>query len=164
MIKLQGVFPPLTTCFDHAGNLYRTKVLHNVARFNDVGLAGYVVAGSTGESPLLSFDERVQVYEWVREARAEGKLLIAGTASESVSETVALVNRAADIGYDAALVLGPRYYRNLMHRPDTQSIFYRSIADSAKIPVLLYNFPNVTGYDLQSKQSPHFRSIRTLRA
>ena len=85
------------------------------------------------------------------EARAEGKLLIAGTASESVSETVVLVNRAADIGYDAALVLGPRYYRNLMHRPDTQSIFYRSIADSAKIPVLLYNFPNVTGYDLPVK-------------
>jgi 4-hydroxy-2-oxoglutarate aldolase len=148
MLKLQGVFPPLTTPFDHAGNLYRAKVLHNVSRLNEVGLSGYIVGGSTGESPLLTTEERIQVFEWVREARAEGKLLIAGTASESVAETVVIVNRAAELGYDAALVLGPRYYRNLMHRPDTQALFYRSIADQAKIPLLLYNFPNVTGYDL----------------
>jgi 4-hydroxy-2-oxoglutarate aldolase len=148
MLKLQGVFPPLTTPFDHAGNLYRAKVLHNVRRLNDVALSGYIVGGSTGESPLLTTEERIQLFEWVREARAEGKLLIAGTASESVAETVGIVNRAAELGYDAALVLGPRYYRNLMHRPETQALFYRSIADQAKIPLLLYNFPNVTGYDL----------------
>ena len=89
MIKLQGIFPALATPFDHAGNLYRAKVAHNIARLNDVGLAGYVVAGSTGESPLLDAQERIQLYEWVREHRAEGKLLIAGTASEGVHETVA---------------------------------------------------------------------------
>jgi len=148
VIKLQGIFPALATPFDHAGNLYRAKVAHNIARLNDVGLAGYVVAGSTGESPLLDAQERIQLYEWVREHRAEGKLLIAGTASEGVHETVALINRAGEIGYDAALVLGPRYYKNLMHRPETQAIFYRAIADRANVPVLLYNFPNVTGYDL----------------
>lgn len=148
MIKLQGIFPALATPFDHAGNLYRAKVAHNIGRLNNVGLAGYVVAGSTGESPLLTYDERIQIYEWVRESRAEGKILIAGTACEGVHEAVALVNRAAEIGYDAALVLGPRYYKNLMHRPETQATFYRTIADRAKIPILLYNFPNVTGYDL----------------
>jgi 4-hydroxy-2-oxoglutarate aldolase len=147
-MKVSGVLVPLATPFDHAGKLYRTKVLHNVSRLNEVSLAGYIVAGSTGESPLLSLEERIQVYEWVREASAKGKLLIAGTASESVAETVHTVNRAADVGYDAALVLGPRYYRNLMHRPETQAVFYRAIADQSKIPILLYNFPNVTGYDL----------------
>jgi 4-hydroxy-2-oxoglutarate aldolase len=148
MLKLQGVFPPLATPFDHEGNLYRTKVAHNVGRLNAVGLAGYVVGGSTGESPLLSTDERIQLFEWVKEAAAEGKVLIAGTATESVRETAFIVNRAAEIGYHAALVLGPRYFRNLMHRPDTQALFYRAIADQARIPVLIYNFPNVTGYDL----------------
>jgi len=148
VIKLQGIFPALATPFDHNGELYRAKIAHNIARLNSVGLAGYVVAGSTGESPLLSADERLQLFEWVRENSAEGKILIAGTASEGVHETVALVNRAADMGYHAALVLGPRYYKNLMHRPETQALFYRSIADRAKIPILLYNFPNVSGYDL----------------
>ncbi|HJY06697.1 MAG TPA: dihydrodipicolinate synthase family protein, partial [Bryobacteraceae bacterium] len=98
MIKLQGVFPPIATPFDSAGNLYRAKVLYNVGRLNQVGLSGYIVAGSTGESPLLSFDERIQLFEYVREARADGKLLIAGTACESVREAVDLVNRAAGIG------------------------------------------------------------------
>jgi 4-hydroxy-2-oxoglutarate aldolase len=78
----------------------------------------------------------------------EGKVLIAGTASESVRETVAIVNRAAEIGYHAALVLGPRYYRNTMHNPETQALFYRSIADQSRIPILIYNIPNVTGYDI----------------
>ena len=68
MIKLQGVFPPIATPFDSAGNLYRAKILHNIGRLNQVGLSGYVVAGSTGESPLLSFDERIQLFEHVREA------------------------------------------------------------------------------------------------
>lgn len=148
MIKLQGVFPPIATPFDSAGNLYKAKILHNIGRLNQVGLSGYIVAGSTGESPLLSFNERIQLFEYVREARADGKLLIAGTACESVHEAVELVNRAAGIGYDAALVLGPRYYRNLMHRPETQSLFYRAVADRSNIPILIYNFPNVTGYDL----------------
>lgn len=148
MLKLQGVFPPITTPFDYSGELYRAKVLHNIARLNNVALAGYVVCGSTGESPLLSTEERLQLFDWVREAAAPGKLLIAGTATEGVRETLAIVNRAAESGYHAALVLGPRYYRNLMHRPDTQLLFYRSVADQSRIPILIYNFPNVTGYDL----------------
>jgi 4-hydroxy-2-oxoglutarate aldolase len=148
MLKLNGVFPPITTPFDHEGNLYRTKVAHNIGRLNAVALTGYVVAGSTGESPLLSANERIQLFEWVKEAAAEGKILIAGTASESVRETVCIVNRAADIEYDAALVLGPRYFRNLMHRPETQALFYQAVADQARIPILVYNFPNVTGYDI----------------
>jgi 4-hydroxy-2-oxoglutarate aldolase len=119
-----------------------------VSRLNAVALTGYVVGGSTGESPLLSSEERLKLFEWVKEDSAEGKILIAGTASESVPETVGIVNRAAEIGYSAALVLGPRYYRNMMHRPETQALFYRAIADRVRIPVLIYNFPTVTGYDL----------------
>ena len=42
-MKLQGIFPPLTTPFDHAGNLYATKVQHNVEKWNKTSLTGYVV-------------------------------------------------------------------------------------------------------------------------
>ena len=66
MLKLQGVFPPITTPFDHAGNLYRAKLFHNIERLNDVALSGYIVGGSTGESPLISTEERIQVFEWVK--------------------------------------------------------------------------------------------------
>ena len=145
-MKLQGIFPALTTCFDYQGSLYKAKVLHNIERLNNVALAGYVVGGSTGETPLLNTDERMQLMEWVRGASAENKILIAGAGAESVQETVRLANCAADLGYHAALVLTPFYYKNQMHRPDTQALFFRAVADRSKVPVLIYNIPQVTGY------------------
>jgi 4-hydroxy-2-oxoglutarate aldolase len=150
-MKLQGIFPALTTCFDHEGNLYKAKVFHNIERLNQIALSGYVVCGSTGETPLLSFDERVQLMQWVRETSADGKTLIAGVGAESVHETVRIANRAAEIGYQVALTLTPFYYKNQMHRPETQMLFFRAVADRSKIPVLLYNLPQVTGYDLPTE-------------
>lgn len=147
-MKVQGIFPALTTCFDHEGNLYKAKIFHNIENLKRVALSGYVVCGSTGETPLLTTEERIQVMEWVREASAEGKILIAGVGAESVHETVSLANRAAQAGYHAALVLTPHYYPNQMHRPDTQALFFRAVADRSKLPVLIYNIPVVTGYDL----------------
>jgi 4-hydroxy-2-oxoglutarate aldolase len=147
-MKLQGIFPALTSCFDHEGKLYKAKVLHNIEKLNQIALSGYVVCGSTGETPLLSVDERVQLMAWVKEASAEGKILIAGVGAESVRETVAVSQRAAALGYHAALVLTPFYYRVQMHRPDTQVLFFRAVADRSPIPVLLYNIPQVTGYDI----------------
>jgi len=147
-MKLQGIFPALTSSFDYQGDLYKVKVFHNIGKLNQIGLTGYVVCGSTGETPLLSVDERIQLMEWVREATAEGKTLIAGVGAESVHETVRVANRAAEIGYHVALVLTPFYYRTQMHRPDTQALFFRAVADRSKIPVLLYNIPQVTGYAL----------------
>ena len=147
-MKLQGIFPALTTSFDFGGNLYKVKVFHNIEKLNQLALAGYVVCGSTGETPLLSIDERIQLMTWVREAAGEGKTLIAGVGAESVHETVQLANRAAELGFDAALVLTPFYYPAQMRRPDTQTLFFRAVADRSKLPVLLYNIPQVTGYDL----------------
>lgn len=147
-MKLQGIFPALTTCFDHEGNLYKVKVLHNIEKLNAIALSGYVVCGSTGETPLLSSEERLQLMSWVKEASAPGRTLVAGVGAESVHETVRLALRAAEIGYHAVLVLTPFYYRNQMHRPDTQALFFRAVADRSKLPVILYNIPQVTGYDL----------------
>lgn len=147
-LKLTGIFPALTTCFDYAGNLYKNKVLHNVGKLNDLALTGYVVCGSTGETPLLSAEERLELMAWVRQAAGETKLLIAGVGAESVAETVRMSQHAAAIGYHAALVLTPFYYRVQMYREDTQLLFFRAVADQSKLPVLLYNIPQVTGYKL----------------
>ena len=150
-MKLQGIFPALTTCFDHEGNLYKVKVFHNIEKLNTIALSGYVVCGSTGETPLMSSDERLQLMSWVKEASAPGKTVIAGVGAESVHETVRMANKAAEIGYDAALVLTPFYYRNQMHRPETQTLFFRAVADRSKLPVILYNIPQVTGYHLSAE-------------
>jgi 4-hydroxy-2-oxoglutarate aldolase len=147
-MKLQGIFPPIATPFDHAGNLYASKVQHNVEKWNRTALAGYVVMGSTGESVLLTTEEKVAMWEMVAKHAAPDKLLIAGTGMESVRETVCLTNRAAEMGYKAAMVRTPHYYKNLVNRADAQVLFYRAVADQAKIPLIIYNWPQATGVDI----------------
>ncbi len=147
-MKLQGIFPALTSSFDYAGDLYKAKVFHNIQKLNEIALAGYLVCGSTAETPLMSIDERIQLMEWVREASAAGKTLIAGVGAESVRETVKVANRAAEIGFHAVLALTPFYYRVQMHRPDTQALYFRAVADNSRLPLMLYNIPQVTGYAL----------------
>jgi len=148
MIKLQGIFPPIATPFDAEGNVWKIKVQHNVEKWNRTGLSGYVVCGSTGESVFLTTDEKFQLWEWVAQYAAPEKLLIAGTGAESVRETVALTNRAAEIGYKAAMVRTPHYYKNLINNSAAQALFYNAVADQAKIPILIYNWPQVTGVDI----------------
>jgi 4-hydroxy-2-oxoglutarate aldolase len=147
-MKLHGIFPPITTPFNHNGELYKAKVQHNVGKWNMTGLAGYVVCGSTGESVMLTPEEKTSMWEWVAESAAPEKLLIAGTGVESVKETVALTNRAADIGYKAAMVRTPHYYKNLLNRNDAQVLYFRSVADRTKIPIMIYNWPQATGIDI----------------
>src|ERR1017187_774005 len=128
-LKLQGIFPPITTPFDHAGDIYRAKVQHNVEKWNLTSLAGYVVMGSTGESVMLTTEEKIAMWEMVAQYAAPEKFLIAGTGMESVRETVCLTNRAAEMGYKAAMVRTPHYYKNLIARADAQMLYYRGAAD-----------------------------------
>jgi 4-hydroxy-2-oxoglutarate aldolase len=148
MFKLQGILPPIATPFDHRGELYKIKVQHNVEKWNRTGLTGYVVCGSTGESVYLTTEEKLQMWEWVAEYAASDKILICGTGMESVRETVALTNAAAERGYKAAMVRTPHYYKNLVHKMDTQILYFRAVADQIKIPLMIYNWPQVTGVDI----------------
>jgi 4-hydroxy-2-oxoglutarate aldolase len=147
-MKLHGIFPPIVTPFNHEGEIWKVKVQHNVEKWNLTGLAGYVVGGSTGETIMLTTEERIQLWEWVAQYSSPEKLLIAGTGMESVRETVALSNRAAEIGYKAALVLSPHYYKNLVNNAAAQMLYFRAVADQSKIPVILYNLPQSTGLDI----------------
>jgi 4-hydroxy-2-oxoglutarate aldolase len=150
-MKLHGIFPPVTTPFDRNGKLYRAKVRHNIEKWNLTALAGYVATGSTGESVLLTTEEKLQLWGWVAESAAAEKTLIAGTGAESVRETVALTNQAAELGYKAALVRTPHYYKNVLNNAAAQMLYFRAVADQSKIPVLIYNFPAATGIDIAAE-------------
>lgn len=148
-MKLQGIYPPITTPFQYDGSLYKAKVFHNIEQWNKTNLAGYVVSGSTGESVMLTGEEKLQMFGWVAEAAAgSNKLLIAGTGVESVRETVDLTNRAADMGYKLAMVRTPHYFKNLVNNNAAQLLYYRSVADQTKIPLMIYNWPQTTGVDI----------------
>jgi 4-hydroxy-2-oxoglutarate aldolase len=147
---LHGIFPPITTPFYPDGNVYFKKLESNVERYSRTPVAGIVVLGSTGESILLSDQERRDVLKCAREAAAPNKVLIAGTGIESAIETLRLTEYAAELGYDVAMVRTPHYYKKQM-APANILAFYRTVADRSPLPVIIYNFPQATGYDIPAE-------------
>ncbi|MBZ5650406.1 MAG: dihydrodipicolinate synthase family protein [Acidobacteriia bacterium] len=147
---LQGIFPPLTTPFYPDGNVYFKKLEHNVERYSKTPAAGLVVLGSTGEAVMLSDEERRVVLKVAREAATPNKVLIAGTGIESASETLRLTEYAAELGYDVALVRTPHFYKKQM-QPANMLAFYRTVADRSPLPVMIYNVPGFTGYDIPAE-------------
>lgn len=148
-MKLQGIFQPLTTPFGADGSLALDRLRDNVSRYNRTRTAGYVVVGSTGESVLLRDNEIELVFAAVREAAAPEKILIAGTGVDSTAETIDRTNRAASLGYHAALVKTPYYYKMLM-TPEVHAEHYLRVADAAKIPLLIYSVPQFTGVAVEA--------------
>ncbi|MGH9521774.1 MAG: dihydrodipicolinate synthase family protein, partial [Terriglobales bacterium] len=90
----------------------------------------------------------------------------AGTGIESAIETLRLTEYAATIGYDAAMVRTPHYYKGQMNKPQNMLAFYRTVADRSPLPIIIYNFPQATGYDMPAEvvielaQHPNIISIK----
>ena len=150
-MDLGGVYPALTTPFAADGEVSLADVKYNIERYNSTGIAGYVVLGSTGESVLLSRSEMDGVLTAVRDAAGQGKRLIAGTGAESTQDTIERTKRAAELGYQIALVKTPHYYKPA-YKPEVLIAHYRRVADASPIPVLLYSVPIFTGVTLEAPE------------
>jgi len=147
---LSGIFPPTTTPFYPDGQVYYKKLESNVERYSRTPVAGIVIQGSTGEAILLSDQERRDVLKSAIAATAPNKVMIAGCGIESAIETLRLTEYAATLGYDAAMVRTPHYYKKQMH-PANMLAFYRMVADQSSLPIIIYNFPQATGYDIPAE-------------
>jgi len=150
-MDLSGVYAALTTPFAADGSVALAELKQNVQRYDATGLAGYAVQGSTGESVLLSRAEWDSVLVAAKEAASPKKKLLAGTGVESTAETISRTKRAAELGYDAALVKTPYYYKP-MYKPEVFIAHYRRVADASPIPVLLYSVPQFTGISLEAPE------------
>lgn len=150
-MTISGIFPALVTPFEPDGAVSLRGVRENIRRYNQTAVAGCVVLGSTGESVMLSREAADSVLAASIEVAAPAKLLIAGTGAESTSETIARTRRAADLGYAAALVKTPYYYKPV-YKAETYIRHYRAVADASPIPVLLYSVPQFTGITLETPE------------
>jgi len=148
-MKLQGMFPPVTTPFSSDGEIDLPGLRANIQRYNKTRLAGYVMNGSTSESVLLTWDEIERVWAAARETAAPDKVMIAGTGAESTAETICHTSRAAELGYAAALVRTPSYYKPYMTFEAETAHFLR-VADASPIPILIYSVPVFTNYIVEA--------------
>jgi 4-hydroxy-2-oxoglutarate aldolase len=139
VLKLQGVFVPVATPFDHRGDLYVAKIHYNVSRWNRTRLAGYVVGSGCGESRTLSWDEKRTLWQQAASACDGEKLLLAGVSMDGVRETLREIECARTLGYVAALVEAPQHPRPWVEDARTQATYFRAVADQAKVPLVIVN-------------------------
>jgi 4-hydroxy-tetrahydrodipicolinate synthase len=107
----------------------------------DTGSDAIVVAGSTGESPTLSYKEKAELFRSVGEVvRGRGKL-ICGTGTYSTAETLELTQAAEDAGADGLLVVTPYY-----NKPPQRGLIahFERVADATELPIIVYNIPGRT--------------------
>ena len=145
--NLSGIFPPLTTPFTN-DELDLNKLNINVKKYEEKNLSGYVLFGSNGESVFLTRDEKLHLIASVREHTK--KILIAGTGSDSIKETISLTNEAAEKGADYALIISPSFFKSEMNHHSFLNYFNR-VAESVMIPAIIYNVPKFTNVNIDSE-------------
>jgi 4-hydroxy-2-oxoglutarate aldolase len=145
---LEGVIGPVVSTFDaESEELAPVPFRANIRAHMAAGLAGVVVAGSTGEAALLDARERRQLVGWARDLVPEDRWLVAGAGAESTRQAAQLARDAAEEGADAVLVVSPHYYGEAMS-PEALATHFRRVADASPVPVVLYNIPKYTHFVL----------------
>lgn len=145
---VRGVLAPVTTPFNAAsGALDEDALRRNVTAVLAEGLAGVVVAGSTGEAPLLDPDEVRRLVAAARAVVPAERWLIAGTGAEATRQAIALSRAVAADGADAVLVRAPGYFGPTLGAPALRA-YFRDVADASPVPVIVYNIPKYTHLSL----------------
>jgi 4-hydroxy-tetrahydrodipicolinate synthase len=132
------VLTAMVTPFDRHGevdfNAVRTLVNYLITNGSD----GLVVAGTTGESPTLTTEEKVELFKFVVEV-VDGRVpVIAGTGSNNTRASISLTNQAMEAGVDGVMLVTPYY-----NKPSQEGMYqhFKAIAQSTPLPVMLYNVP-----------------------
>ncbi len=145
--KLYGIMPALMTAFDDRG-IDKVKVTALVQKLENDGVHGLYVGGSSGEMIFCSAEERKELLQAVKEA-ADKLAIIAHVGAMTTADSVKLAKHAKSVKADAVSSVTPLYYKYSFEEIKT---YYKRIADAAKLPVIIYNIPVLTGTVLNLEQ------------
>lgn len=147
-INLNGILLPVTTPFLATEEVDTVGFATNLETWNDTGIVGYVVLGSTGERANLDETEYLQVIETARRAIPEGLTFIAGAGQQSTTGTIKEIERAAHADAEAVLVITPSFYKSAITQ-DALVRHYLAVADASPVSVILYSMPDLTGIKIE---------------
>lgn len=148
MQQFRGVYTALITPFTDLGTVDYQSLERIVNQQIEAGIDGLVPCGTTGESPTLSHEEHDRVIAQTIKYAAGRVPVIAGTGSNATTEAIRLSQHAEDAGADAVLLVNPYY-----NKPTQKGLHlhFKAIADSVKIPCVLYNIKGRTGVNLETE-------------
>ena len=127
------------------GNVNYPMLEQLLQRQLDAGIEAVVICGTTGESPTLSDAEKLELFRRAKAYVGDRCKIIAGTGSNDTRHAVELSMAAEAVGVDALLVVSPYYNKAI---PEGLFAHYLAIAQSVRLPVIIYNVPSRTGVDI----------------
>jgi 4-hydroxy-tetrahydrodipicolinate synthase len=139
MVEIGGVITAMVTPFAEDRSVDEAAARKLARRLIESGSQGLVLAGTTGESPTLTDEEKLSLLRAIRDELGAEVLLICGTGSNDTRHSERLSAAAAENGADAVLAVTPYY-----NKPNRAGILahYDAIAKAAGVPVILYNIPS----------------------
>jgi 4-hydroxy-tetrahydrodipicolinate synthase len=145
MNELGRLLTAMVTPYTASGEVDYAGARRLARRLVDCGNDGVVVTGTTGESPLLSDDEKARLWTEVKQELGDRATVVAGSGTNDTHHSIALTARARRAGVDAALAVVPYYLK-----PPQEGIYqhFRAIAESTDLPVIVYNVPGRTGVNM----------------
>ena len=148
-MKFEGSYVALITPFKNNGMELDEDKLRELVNYHiENGTSGIVPCGTTGEAPTLTFAEHERVIKIVVE-EVKGRIqVVAGAGSNSTTRAIELTKYAKELGADAALSTCPYY-----NKPSQRGLYehYKTIAQEAKFPIMLYNVPGRTGTNIEAE-------------
>lgn len=135
------VLTAMVTPFDENGKLDLNKAKILAEHLVNNGSDGIVVAGTTGESPTLSDQEKLDLFSAVKQAVGDRAKIIAGTGSNNTAKTAELTAAASQINVDGIMLVTPYY-----NKPSQEGLFrhFQTVAAATDKPIILYNVPGRT--------------------
>jgi 4-hydroxy-tetrahydrodipicolinate synthase len=132
------VVTAMVTPFKEDGSVAYDRFAALAAHLVDHGSDGLLVTGTTGESPTLTDDEKVELWRVAIDTVGDRAAILAGTGTYSTAHSIHLTERAAEVGVDGVLVVTPYY-----NKPPPRAIVahFRAIARASDLPVVVYNIP-----------------------
>jgi 4-hydroxy-tetrahydrodipicolinate synthase len=159
MPEIGGVITAMVTPFAEDRSVDEAGARKLARHLMEHGSHGFVLAGTTGESPTLDDEEKLSLLRAIRDELGPDVLLICGTGSNDTRHSERLSAAAADNGADAVLVVTPYY-----NKPNFTGIraHYEAVARAAGIPVLLYNIPSRVVVNLSPEQLAELAQIENV--
>lgn len=151
----------IITPFADSGALNLKKAGELAHYLVENGSDALVVCGTTGESPTLSDDEKVEIFTAVAEAVRGKAKVIAGTGSNDTAKSIRLTRKAQDCGADGIMLVAPYY-----NKPSQEALYqhFSAIAAVTTLPVLLYNVPGRTGVNISADTTLRLAAVSNIVA
>ncbi len=161
MVKFGKVLTAMITPFNQNLQVNYQAAQELAVKLVDSGSDGVVVAGTTGESPTLTKQEKLGLFKAVVEAVGGKGTVIAGTGSYDTAASVELTKEAERTGVDGVMLVAPYY-----NKPPQEGLYqhFRTIANETSLPVILYNIPGRTGVNISPGTIARLAAIENIVA